>query len=79
MNKTFIVIAAVAVLASSSAQARYLSKGQVCKERSVKETFPVAMRDACRGHGKLTKCKRLIDEWLAAAVLKTRNCITARG
>jgi hypothetical protein len=73
MRKTLLTIAA-ALLASSSAYAKYLTKGQVCEERAAKETFPVAMRDVYRG--RLTKeCKRLIDEWLTAAALKKRNCI----
>jgi len=76
MKKTLLAIAAAAVLASSSAYAKYLTKGQVCEERAAKETYPVAMRDVCRG--RLTKeCKRLIDEWLTAAAIKKRNCIDA--
>jgi hypothetical protein len=59
-KSTLLAIAAVAVLASSSAYAKYLTKGQVCEERAAKETYPVAMRDVWRG--KLTKeCRRLID------------------
>ena len=49
MKKTLLAIAAAAVLASSSAYAKYLTKGQVCEERAAKETYPVAMRDVCRG------------------------------
>jgi hypothetical protein len=73
MKGALIAIAAVAVLASSSAYAKYLTKGQVCEERAAKETYPVAMRDVCRG--RLTKeCRRLIDEWLTAAALEKRKC-----
>jgi hypothetical protein len=69
-----LAIAATAVPASSSAYAKYLTRGQICEERAAKETYPVAMHDVCRG--RLTKeCKRLIDEWLTAAALKKRNCI----
>jgi hypothetical protein len=77
MKTTIIAIAAAAVLASSGAQARYLSKGQVCEERAAKETYPVALRGC---HGRVTlECKRLIYDWVAAIVLKKRRCIRADG
>ena len=51
-----------------------ITKGQICEEHALKETYPVAIRDKCQG--KLTKeCKRLIDGWVAAAALKKRYCI----
>jgi hypothetical protein len=37
MKTTIIAIAAAAVLASSGAHARYLSKGQACEERCINE------------------------------------------
>jgi hypothetical protein len=74
MRKTFIAIAAAAVLVPAGLYAAPVTKGQVCEERALKETYPIAMRDACQG--KLTReCKRLIDGWLAAASLKKRKCI----
>jgi hypothetical protein len=50
--KTYIItIAAAAVLASSSAYAKYLTKGQICEERALKEKYPVAMRHTEKGAG----------------------------
>jgi hypothetical protein len=52
-----------------------VTKGQACEELALKETYPVAMRDKCKGN--LTEeCKRLIEGWLTATALKKRQCIT---
>jgi hypothetical protein len=52
-----------------------VTKGQACEELALKETYPVAMRDKCKGN--LTEeCKRLTEGWVTAAALKKRQCIT---
>jgi hypothetical protein len=73
MRKLF-TIAAAAALMPAMLHAASLTKGQICEERALKETYHAAMRYKC--NGELTKeCKRLTDEWLTAAALKKRRCI----
>ncbi len=75
MRKTLLAIV-LAMLASSGLRAASPTKGQICEERALKETYPVAMRHKC--NGDLTKeCKRLTDEWLTAAALEKRKCIAS--
>jgi hypothetical protein len=55
-HKLIIAIAVAAALMPASLHAAGLTKGQICEERALKETYPVAMRYKC--NGELTKeCK----------------------
>ncbi len=69
MKKLLLIL----MLGASPAMAGDPTKGQACEQLALKETYPIAMR---RCQDKATPaCKRLVKEWIAAAVVKKRACI----